>query len=102
MAIRWSINLKISGKSISFPCDYPIKVLCKNRSGLLNEIVKCISKHDFSFKEASASEKLSKEKNDKRLPLGVALGGGGARGAAHIGVLQKLKEAGIKIDIISG
>ena len=45
---------------------------------------------------------MSKEKNDKRLPLGVALGGGGARGAAHIGVLQKFKEAGIKIDIISG
>ena len=45
---------------------------------------------------------MNKEKNDKRLPLGVALGGGGARGAAHIGVLQKLKEAGIKIDIISG
>ena len=45
---------------------------------------------------------MNKEKNDKRLPLGVALGGGGARGAAHIGVLQKFKEAGIKIDIISG
>ncbi len=63
MAIHWSINLKISEKSISFPCDYPIKVLCKNRSGLLDEIVKCTSKHDFSFKEASASEKMSKEKN---------------------------------------
>ena len=45
---------------------------------------------------------MSKEKNDKRLPLGVALGGGGARGAAHVRLLQKFKEAGIKIDIISG
>ena len=55
--------MKTSEKSISFPCDYPIKVLCKNRSGLLSEIVKCVSKHDFSFKESSASEKMSKEKN---------------------------------------
>jgi len=45
---------------------------------------------------------LSKEKNEKKLPLGIALGGGGARGAAHIGVLQKIKEAGIKVDLVSG
>ena len=34
--------------------------------------------------------------------LGLALGGGGARGAAHIGVLQVLHEAGVKIDRIAG
>ena len=45
---------------------------------------------------------MNNEKNDKKLPIGVALGGGGARGASHIGVLQKLNEAGLKIDIISG
>ena len=45
---------------------------------------------------------MNKEKNDKKLPIGVALGGGGARGASHIGVLQKLNEAGLKIDIVSG
>ena len=45
---------------------------------------------------------MNKKKNDKKLPIGVALGGGGARGASHIGVLQKLNEAGLKIDIISG
>ncbi|MFL3006835.1 MAG: patatin-like phospholipase family protein [Candidatus Neomarinimicrobiota bacterium] len=45
---------------------------------------------------------MSKEKNEKNLALGIALGGGGARGAAHIGVLQKIKEAGIKVDLISG
>ena len=55
--------MKGSEQNISFPCDYPIKVLCKNRPGLFNEIVECISKHDFSFKESSASEKMSKEKN---------------------------------------
>lgn len=34
--------------------------------------------------------------------LGIALGGGGARGFAHLGVLQALDEKGIKPDIISG
>ena len=38
----------------------------------------------------------------KRLSLGIALGGGGARGAAHIGVLQELSNAEIEIDTISG
>ena len=45
---------------------------------------------------------MSKEKNEKTPVLGIALGGGGARGAAHIGVLQKIKEAGIKVDLVSG
>jgi NTE family protein/lysophospholipid hydrolase len=35
-------------------------------------------------------------------PLGVVLGGGGARGFVHIGVLRALGEAGIEIDAIGG
>ena len=38
--------------------------------------------------------------NRKR--VGVALGSGGMRGMAHIGILQVLEEAGIPIDMISG
>ena len=34
--------------------------------------------------------------------LGLALGGGGARGAAHIGVIQTLHDAGVRPDIIAG
>lgn len=34
--------------------------------------------------------------------LGLALGAGGARGAAHIGLLQALEEEGIKPDCIAG
>lgn len=34
--------------------------------------------------------------------VGVALGGGGAKGAAHIGVLKYLEEIGIPVDCISG
>lgn len=38
----------------------------------------------------------------KRKRVGVALGSGGMRGIAHIGILQVLEEAGIPIDMISG
>ena len=34
--------------------------------------------------------------------VGLALGGGGARGFAHIGVIRALHEAGIPIDIVGG
>ncbi len=38
----------------------------------------------------------------KKHKIGIALGGGGARGFAHLGVMQALFEKGIKPDIISG
>jgi len=38
----------------------------------------------------------------ERTRIGLVLGGGGARGAAHIGVLQVLKEQRIPIDCVSG
>jgi NTE family protein len=34
--------------------------------------------------------------------VGLALGGGGARGYAHLGVLKALYRAGISVDIIAG
>ena len=38
----------------------------------------------------------------KNLKIGLALGGGGARGACHIGVLKSLEHRGIIPDVISG
>lgn len=38
----------------------------------------------------------------QRAKVGLALGGGGARGLAHIGVLQVLQEEDIPIDMIAG
>lgn len=38
----------------------------------------------------------------KKYNVGIVLGGGGARGFAHLGVLQALKERNITPDIISG
>src|SRR5262249_58615825 len=34
--------------------------------------------------------------------IGVALGGGAARGMAHLGVLKALEQAGIVVDMIAG
>ena len=34
--------------------------------------------------------------------VGLALGGGGAKGVAHIGVLRALEEANVKVDYVSG
>ncbi|MEQ9230162.1 MAG: patatin-like phospholipase family protein [Cyclobacteriaceae bacterium] len=39
---------------------------------------------------------------NKKPKWGIALGGGGARGYAHLGVLEALREKGIEPDIISG
>ena len=37
-----------------------------------------------------------------RPTIGLALGGGGARGAAHIGVLRVLEDLGIQVDYVAG
>lgn len=38
----------------------------------------------------------------KKKLLGAALGSGGAKGLAHLGVLQALEEAGIRFDVLAG
>lgn len=38
----------------------------------------------------------------EKLKVGLALGGGGARGLAHIGVLKVLEKENIPIDLITG
>ncbi|MBP9501065.1 MAG: patatin-like phospholipase family protein [Candidatus Promineofilum sp.] len=40
--------------------------------------------------------------NNGRLKIGLALGGGVARGIAHVGVLSELERAGVPIDCIAG
>ena len=51
--------------------------------------------------KSGISEALASKKR-KRPPIGLALGGGVARGWAHIGAIRALTEAGIKPDIIAG
>lgn len=45
---------------------------------------------------------LTLSAQEKDLKVGLVLSGGGARGYAHIGALQVLEEAGVRIDYIGG
>ena len=55
------------------------------------------------MRTASASlPPASKDESRKQPRLGVALGGGSARGMAHLGVLRAFADAGVKIDCIAG
>ena len=46
--------------------------------------------------------RASKTASRHRVPIGLVLGGGAAKGWAHIGVLHALEKAGIRPDIIAG
>jgi NTE family protein len=52
---------------------------------------------DFAYAERPAEAKVA-----ARPKLGVALGGGFARGIAHVGVLHTLEQHGIPVDYIAG
>lgn len=58
----------------------------------------------LSFTEAvlAAPTPCQPEHGDERPSIGLVLSGGGARGAAHIGVIRVLEELKIPIDCISG
>ena len=48
------------------------------------------------------SDKKNVQLNAPRPKVGVVLGGGGAKGASHIGVLKYIEEMGIPIDYVAG
>ena len=50
----------------------------------------------------SAPADVATDTDDGRLRIGLVLGGGGARGAAHIGVLKELERLRIPVDAIAG
>ncbi len=54
------------------------------------------------FSSLTSSAALGAQTADSRPRVALALGGGGTRGAAHIGVLRVLKEEGIQVDAIAG
>jgi NTE family protein len=59
----------------------------------------CVLASGMSLAQESPPEAAA---DSKRPKIGIALGGGGARGAAHVGVLQVLQEMNIPIDYVSG
>jgi NTE family protein len=66
------------------------------RSLLLLTLILCGS---LNISSCNAAES---ENNSSRPTVALALGGGGTRGVAHIGVLRVLKEEGIPIDAVAG
>jgi NTE family protein len=57
----------------------------------------------FTFWRALSSDApYTQSVGERRVRIGLALSGGGARGAAHIGVLKVLAREGIQIDCIAG
>lgn len=53
------------------------------------------------FKKSGAENK-SRIFKHKKIKIGIAFGGGGARGIAHIGVLKAFEELGIDFDYVAG
>lgn len=51
---------------------------------------------------STAQSPLSRLKGNDRPRIGLVLGGGGAKGAAEIGVLKALEEEGLEFDYIAG
>jgi NTE family protein len=56
----------------------------------------------FSPAIAQSNTGNNKTRETGRPKIALVLGGGGARGAAHVGVLRELERAGIHIDMIAG
>jgi len=46
--------------------------------------------------------KMFKKKEKTQNRIGIAFGGGGARGLAHIGAIRAFEENGINFDVIAG
>ncbi|HEY9679101.1 MAG TPA: patatin-like phospholipase family protein [Drouetiella sp.] len=63
------------------------------------------SKKNLEVTSRATYEDFMKFKSKSKVvhpKIGLALGGGGARGAAHVGVLEVLLKEGIKFDFITG
>ena len=56
----------------------------------------------YSISSAQADDIAQTADNSKRPRIGLVLSGGGARGMAHVGVLQVLHDNHIPVDVISG
>jgi NTE family protein len=63
------------------------------------------SSRDFEIDYANLTPtalKTAMTQNVKGYRTGIALSGGGARGFAHLGVLEELERSGVEIDVVAG
>jgi NTE family protein/lysophospholipid hydrolase len=59
-----------------------------------------VAHHHVRLHQKSDLERLARRVTDRA--VGLVLGGGGARGFAHIGVIRALRESGVPIDVVGG
>ncbi|MCF0165562.1 MAG: patatin-like phospholipase family protein [Bacteroidales bacterium] len=64
-------------------------------------IILSITLSTVSRSASAQTDSLSSDEG-RRPKIGLVLSGGGARGAAHIGVIKALEDMGIRIDVITG
>ncbi|GLS82268.1 patatin-like phospholipase family protein [Paraferrimonas haliotis] len=65
--------------------------------GVIGLVAMCLSLPLMSFAQPQAQDE-----SKPRLKVGLALSGGGAKGAAHVGVLKVLEENNIPVDFVTG
>lgn len=76
----------------------PKRVFMKTRSpGILREYAEALSCEPDIHSDVSRLGRFLTGTS-----IGLVLGGGGARGAAHIGMIKAIQEAGIPIDMVGG
>jgi len=113
---RWSNNAAAAASL----CCLPMYVRASNRTGSLvrksaldsdlpkfvSSLAKSLAGWIIGFvlvSSPSAADTVCPEDAEITRPkIGLVLGGGGARGAAHIGVIKKLEELNIPIDYVAG
>ena len=69
---------------------------------MLKSLATCVSLLALLWQTSADAQTCAREPVTGRPKIGLVLGGGGARGAAHIGVIKVLEEMRIPVDYISG
>ena len=65
--------------------------------------VGCAKGNVYDGLRAYSLESVKKEaRQNKKVKVAIAFGGGGIRGFMHLGVIKAFEEAGIKVDIVTG
>ncbi|KAL6946975.1 hypothetical protein ACO0QE_001832 [Hanseniaspora vineae] len=90
--------------------DKRFNTITKKTSKFIPNTLKTLMQQPFRRGDSSTPSVLHTHKNDflrlarilSNQSIGVVLGGGGARGVSHIGVLKALEDQGIPIDVIGG
>ena len=86
----------------SWPDSHTLNFQMSRNRHIIRQLGICLAVAACMLQEAGA-QAVDAEDDDKPRPrIGLVLGGGGARGAAHIGVLKELERLRIPVDAIAG